>query len=139
MTGTDWQRELSDQSAIQGLMDEYARSLDERDWGALSGCFTDDVVARLGMGSEPIHGRDAVVEACRAALTPFDATQHLLAPAQVELDGDTATLRCNVQATHLRQGSFLVVGGVYRDGATRTALGWRISEHELAAIWMRSS
>lgn len=139
MTGTDLHQELSDRWAVQGLIDEYARSLDERDWGGLAGCFTDDVVARLGMGSEPMQGRGAVVEACRTALTPFDATQHLLSPAQVELHGDTATLRCNVQATHLRQGSFLVVGGVYRDRAIRTALGWRISEHELTAIWMRSS
>jgi len=131
--------ELQDRALIQDLMTRYGRALDERDWVALADCFVADVDANLGFGAESLQGREALVGACRAALSNYDTTQHLLSPVEVDIDGNSARVRCNVHATHIRQGSVFTVGGFYEDDLARTSEGWRIGRHGLVVTWVQGN
>ena len=68
---------LADTAAVVDVCVRNARALDGRDWELLATCFADDVVVEFE-GVEPLHGPAAVVDVCRAALEPLDASQHLL-------------------------------------------------------------
>uniref|UniRef100_A0AAU2VMH2 Nuclear transport factor 2 family protein n=1 Tax=Streptomyces sp. NBC_00008 TaxID=2903610 RepID=A0AAU2VMH2_9ACTN len=68
-----------------------------------------------------------------------DRSQHLVANHQVEVDGDTATSRCQYQShysTITATGSHVEdVGGMYIDGLSRTAEGWRIVSRVVRTHW----
>ena len=129
--------EMADRMAAAEVILRYGSSLDERDWPRLSTCFVSEVTSVLA-GGPPIAGYAALEAAVRAALGVYQATHHHIAGVEVDLDGDTARLRANLIATHLQQdGPPFVVGGVYREDLVRTAEGWRISHHQLDALWMR--
>jgi 3-phenylpropionate/cinnamic acid dioxygenase small subunit len=126
---------LQDRTEITEVLFRYGSSLDERDWDRLQTCFVDDVVSVLA-GAAPIEGYAALEEAVRTALSVYDATHHLIGNAEVELDGDRARLRANLLANHVLEAGNFVVGGVYREEMIRTDHGWRITHHQLDAIWM---
>lgn len=126
---------LQDRTEITEVLFRYGSSLDERDWSRLQTCFVDDVVSVLA-GAAPIEGYPALEEAVRTALSVYDRTHHQISNAEVELDGDRARLRANLLANHVQQTGNFVVGGVYREELIRTGDGWRITHHQLDAIWM---
>lgn len=129
---------LVDQAAITAVAVEYARALDERDWGALGECFTGDCVVEYE-GSEPLVGPSAVVDACRSALGPLDVSQHLLGNHFALVDGDTASARSSLHAQHVRSSlapdDKFVVSGTYHDRLRRVSGGWRIESRRLVVGW----
>jgi 3-phenylpropionate/cinnamic acid dioxygenase small subunit len=111
----------------------YASSLDDGDWQTYRDCFTPDVQFH-GFGADVIHGVEAWLEFVNKTLEPFAATQHLLGPAQVTADGDTATLRADLQAQHFFReptGRIFTLWGTYRSGLARRGGVWRIAHHTL--------
>ena len=89
-----------DRLAIMDLLIRYARSVDSHDFATMRSCFADDLVF-LNIGSpDAQHGGDTYTETIRRLLLPFGATQHLLGNQVVEIDGDTAHVETDVQATH---------------------------------------
>jgi 3-phenylpropionate/cinnamic acid dioxygenase small subunit len=132
-------RELLDLREIEALLARYASSLDARDWPRLASCFSDDAVVEYGGLLGPCEGPDAVVAACRSALEPLDASQHLIGTIEIELAGDVARAQCALQAQHVRRGceggSNFLIGGQYRDELTRTPRGWRIRRRTLVVSW----
>ena len=58
---------------------------------------------------------------------------------QVQVDGDTARHRCQMQAQHVRHGADggpnYIVAGRYEDELVRTADGWRIAHRDLVIVW----
>jgi hypothetical protein len=113
-------------------------ALDDRDWARLRTCFTPDAYGDYaGIGA--LHGYEAVERACRHALEPLAASQHLLGNHAVTVDGDEARASCYFQAQHVRPGTpgggTYVVAGTYRDRMVRTPEGWRIAERRLSVTW----
>lgn len=132
----DTSDDLAERHQAAELIIRYGSSLDERDWARLSTCFVPEVTSVLA-GGPPIEGYADLEAAVSTALGVYTATHHHIAGVEVDLDGDTGTLRANLIAHHLQDGPPFVVGGVYREELVRTAEGWRISHHQLDALWMR--
>ncbi len=127
---------LADRLAIVDLTIAYSYALDERRFDALDDVFVPAATAELGRWLE---GRDAIKARIRDALSPLDASQHLVATHQVEVDGDVARGRCYLQAQHVRTsargGPLFMVGGRYDDRYARTPDGWRIAHRALVVLW----
>ena len=115
----------------------YALALDSRDWNRLRACFTDDAVADYG--GPPNEGYEAIERACRSALEPLAASQHLLGNHLVAVDGDRASSTCYFQAQHVMDdlpgGSHYIVAGRYDDVFVLTGSGWRIAHRILTVMW----
>lgn len=126
---------LPERQAAADVIIRYGSSLDERDWQRLSTCFLPDVTSLLA-GGPVMTSYAELEEAVRFALGNYQTTHHHIAGVEVDVDGDTARLRANLVATHIQDGPPFVVGGVYRERLVRTEDGWRISHHQLDAIWM---
>ena len=130
---------LQDRLEILDVLNRYAHALDSRDWDLLRSCFTPDAVADyLDLGGVN-EGVEAIVALCRGALDGLDASQHLIGSPLAEVEGDTATARCYLQAQHVFRGApggdHYLVGGTYVDRLVRTDDGWRIEHRTLHATW----
>ncbi len=130
-------RALADHAAIVDLAVRYCWALDERNFDDLRQVFTPDATATLG--GVDCAGIDAIIERVDRALTPLDASMHLVGSHQVAVDGDRATARCYLHAQHVRRGTEggdnFVVAGIYDDRLVRTADGWRIAHRTLSTVW----
>jgi hypothetical protein len=128
--------ELTDRQALVDLAVAYSYALDDRRFDDLDDVFLADATADLG---RRLEGRAAIKDRIRDALVPLDASQHLVATHQVQVDGDRATGRCYLQAQHVRAGAEggarFMVGGRYEDRYVRTADGWRIEHRTLVVLW----
>lgn len=125
---------LLDEARIRRVLVRYALALDEHDWAALDDVFlADATVGYQGIGD--FHGRAAVVDVVRSALSACGRTQHMLGNFRIRIDGDEAGACCYVQAVHAGlgawQGETMTVWGEYRDRLRRTPSGWRIARREL--------
>jgi ketosteroid isomerase-like protein len=129
---------LLDERAIVAVATRYCRALDTKDWAALDTVFLPDANADLASDSELI-GREAIVNRIRTALINLDDSQHLVGNHEVQVDGDTATHCCYLQAQHIRSaaigGQNYLVGGRYEDRLVRTPDGWRIAYRTLVVMW----
>jgi ketosteroid isomerase-like protein len=134
------QQQLLDEKEIVDVMNAYTTALDTRDWDLLAPTFTPDGDADFGniAGVGALDSPQAVVDLCRGALQNLQATQHLQGNYVVEVDGDTATASCYLQANHFYDGApggnVFVVWAKYTDQFVRTADGWKIKHRDLAAI-----
>ena len=77
-------------------------------------------------------------------LSAFPVTQHLMANIDVQLDGDTATVRTmvtNPQGAATREGPlhFFYVGARYDDDFVRTGDGWKIARRVETTLWFEGS
>ena len=111
-------------------------ALDTKDWAVLDSVFTEDANGDL---LEDVVGRVAIKKRVETALSRMDETQHLIANHQINVQGDTATCRCYLQAQHVRKaahgGPNFIIAGRYEDQLTRTSEGWRISFRRLVVMW----
>jgi 3-phenylpropionate/cinnamic acid dioxygenase small subunit len=136
-TGAGPQSAFADWLAIHDLLLRYARALDSRDWSLLRTCFWPDALARYG--DSEVIGPQAIVDFCERALARYRITQHLLAAPYIVVDGDGATARTSLQATHVEprpEGeSLFVVAGTYHDKIVRERGEWRLAERWLETVW----
>jgi 3-phenylpropionate/cinnamic acid dioxygenase small subunit len=134
---------MLDRQAIVDLTIAYCWAIDSHDWDTLrSQVFTADAVAILG---DERKGVEAIVTRITRALSPLDASQHLVTNHQVTISGDrsTATSRCGFQAQHVRAdapnvdtlGCNYIVAGTYADRVVNTPDGWRIAHRTLTTVW----
>lgn len=125
----------------QDVMVRYAASVDERDLDTYRTCFAPDVELH-GFGPGVVRGIDAWMDFVEKALEPYQATQHMLGPSTVELRGDEATLRTDVQAQHfLRtpEGRIFTLWATYRSRLVKLDGVWKIRRHELVTRASRTS
>lgn len=54
---------------------------------------------------------------------------------EAAVEGDSARLRANLVATHVRGDARFVIGGVYRESLVRVDDGWRVASHRLDVRW----
>ena len=128
---------MTDRDAIVELTVRYCWALDDRNFDDLRQVFLPEATATLG-GVDCV-GIDAIIDRIDRALTPLDASQHLIGTHQVVLDGDGATARCYLHAQHVKRGTEggdnFVVAGIYADRLVRTPDGWRIAHRTLTSVW----
>lgn len=105
---------MEDRLAIRELHEVYGDGVvrfDAETWGSV---WADDADWDF-MGME-LKGRDAIVEVWLGAMANFDAVSFQCVPAAIEVDGDTATSRCQTQEVLKgKDGSTRMIGGLYTD------------------------
>lgn len=130
-------QKLVDRGEITDLISRLGLLLDEKDFDSARSVFTEDVSAKFPAGH--IQGVDDLAESGRQNIGPFAAVQHVITNLLIALDGNRATARANLIATHVHRaadpGSHFDSGVVYHFGAVRTPDGWRLSSMELEHVW----
>ncbi len=119
--------------ALADVMSRYGSGLDDSDMGRYRSCFADDVEV-VGMGPEPISGIDNWLNFVNQAMAGYSATQHFMGPQLVEIQGDVAKVRTDVQASHWFKDdpeSMLVLWATYFTDMVQVAGEWKIKRHEL--------
>ena len=128
---------LIDRQEIADLCVRYTYALDTKDWALFESCFTSTAVFVHPGGR--LEGLEAIGDRSRGALTPLDASQHLLGNVVAEVAGDTARATSYFQAQHVRAGTpggdTYIIAGSYTDTLARTASGWKITERVQAYLW----
>jgi 3-phenylpropionate/cinnamic acid dioxygenase small subunit len=134
---------LEDRQEIEDVLIAYTHSLDRRDWAALEKCFTPEATTYYGELGGSNDNRDEIVDTCKQALEPIEASQHLVSNLIIEVDGDSATAVCYLNGLHATKGTpggdVCTVFGTYSDRLTRTDEGWRISHRELEIGWVEGN
>ena len=123
---------IEDRIACADVMLNYARGVDQRDMVLYRRCFAEDVTA-IHKG-ETYAGVDAWLAFIESALERFGPTQHMLGPPLVDLDGDRAHCRTDIQATHFladAPDSTLTLWGTYETDMARIGGAWKITRHEV--------
>jgi hypothetical protein len=129
--------ELFDRHHILDLIATLGRCLDERDFEALRGLFTDDASVTTPGGAAT--GRDALVDQARRRHSQDDGIQHVITNHLVNLAGDRASVRANLLVSFARSGvddpQPFLLGEVYRFELRRTDDGWRIVSLHSTPVW----
>ena len=130
-------RHLRDRADIHDLIVRLAHAQDDRDWHALGDCYLPGAVYVHPGGS--LTGVDAIIDRTRIALTPLDASQHLLGSILVTVEDDQASAVTYFQAQHVRHdtsgGDLYVIAGTYRDRLVRSAHRWQIAHRTQDYTW----
>ncbi len=125
----------SERFAVRDVMLSYAAGVDERDFEMYGGCFADNVEV-VGFGDQVVNGAKAWVDYVKNALEAFGATQHMLGPPKIKIDGDTASCRTDVQAWHQLvepEGATLTLWATYNSNMVKQDGQWKIVRHELVS------
>ncbi len=124
---------LADRTAIMDVMIRYGTSVDAREMERYRSCFTDDLTV-VGYGDESMEGADTYLAYVIGALKNFAGTQHMMGNQVVDLNGDSASVRTEVQATHFiidDPDTVMTLWATYVDDMVRQGGEWRIRRHEL--------
>lgn len=108
---------------IQMLAQRYADAVmrhDAEDWGA---CWAAE--GEWNTGGDPVIGRDAIVEAWKAAMSGLTFAVFMVQPSIVEVEGDTGTSRSYVEEVLDAGGNTFKVYGVYDDDVVRENGAWK--------------
>lgn len=137
-------RALFDRAEVQETVNRVALLSDARDWGALRSLFADEVGvdhAPLDGGEQEEMEADDLVEAWRAALSGYDATQHVISNHVVTVHERCGRAACSayVQAHHYLlnyEGSDRwTLGGRQDYDLIRISRGWKIRTFHLIVLW----
>jgi 3-phenylpropionate/cinnamic acid dioxygenase small subunit len=129
---------LADRAELTDLLYRLGAALDERRFEDLRGIYSDRAEFEFSDRAEIGDLASAIANAEQMA-KHFEHTHHVITNPIIELNGDSATIRANLVATHVfrndRPGEHYDAGMVYRFTAIRTAAGWRLSHVKLQRIW----
>jgi 3-phenylpropionate/cinnamic acid dioxygenase small subunit len=130
-------RELIDRAAITDVLHTYARLVDERDFAAAAGVFTDDCLAEYGISdTEIMHSSAAVSQWLASRLHGGALTSHHISNVQIGFaDADHADAISYVYAWHRLPGvaEDPIIHARYVDRLQRTPTGWRIAHRRMFA------
>src|SRR6478609_6321698 len=133
------QQSLHDRFAITDLIYALGAALDEHRFDDLRDLFIEDATASTPGGVA--QGRDAVIAQATRNHVKYARLQHSMTNLLIDLKGDHASVRANLQATFAGETGppELVLGAVYRFQAIRTGQGWRLAGLEVTPIWRQTS
>ncbi|MEV8565897.1 nuclear transport factor 2 family protein [Streptomyces sp. NPDC051322] len=116
--------------------------VDQREWDALYGVFTDKVLVdytSLNGGEPSTVDAGALIDSWSGLLGNLSSTQHMITNFLVDVRGDEAVCTAMFQAVHRLPnalgGPHWTLGGQYRWTVLRTGAGWRISAMTMTALW----
>lgn len=130
---------LFDRAQIIDLLTRFAVSIDTRDWARFRSCFADEVEFDYpaSIGNVTLSA-DSLLQIAPRFFAHLDATQHLSANHQVEIEGDRAVCLSTLHASHYLDacpgGSIQRQIGYYRTVLKRLD-GWRIVQSEQRVSW----
>ena len=129
--------------AIAEVMSSYALALDTKDYPLLRSLFAVDVEVILIFESNSpdgaeieVTGIDAWIEFVEQALDGTRASQHLLGNPVIKLNGETAIVRTDLQATEYYKDTKkakTTVWGFYETHMVKDK-NWKIVKHTLTSI-----
>jgi hypothetical protein len=132
---------VADALTLYQLVSHLGCTLDEKRPEDLRRVFTKDI--RFHFGERLVEGVDEVVKRGEMLAGRFARIQHVITNIIVAVNGDAATVRANLVATHVYSadlpGQHYDSGGVYRFECARTASGWRIARASLQNVWTNGS
>jgi hypothetical protein len=131
-------KELTDRAELIELIYRLGAALDEKRPEDLRTIYTDQAVFEFS-NKPDIGNLESAIDNARTMNKHFARTHHVITNPIVQLDGDTATVRANLIATHVYRddepGLHYEAGIVYHFLSVRTAQGWRFSGVKLKQIW----
>jgi uncharacterized protein (TIGR02246 family) len=118
---------FEDRFAIRELIDQWSDAVNEHDWAALDGCFTEDGVWDVGAPyGFRLEGRQMITEIVSTKIAEQQYVIQTPHAVVIKLNGDTATARVTMQEIMRGQdGSGMQMWGTYYDDLVRTNAGWR--------------
>lgn len=129
-------RELTDRAAVTEVLHSYARLLDERDFTAVAGLFTDDCLAEYGVRETDTLRSSAAVADWLRRQVGVTTTSHHISNVEISFcDADHAETTSYVYAWHGVPGAAVdpVLLARYVDDFERTPAGWRIAHRRMFA------
>ena len=141
--------ELIDKSEIAHVVNSYFRALDEKDFDPqhFAGILTADAKMTRPNGMS-LTGPEEISASHAQSFTRFESSQHLLTAPDISIDGGTATVRANLVAMHMWEGSktnannadnFFVAGGVIDVTLIQRDGRWKISQLSNTVVWRAGS
>jgi uncharacterized protein (TIGR02246 family) len=137
--------DLVSRSEITSVLNKYFRALDQHNFDRehFAAIFTTDaeVIRPNGLS---ITGPEAISASHRQSFARFEGSQHFTTGHDISIDGNTATVRANLIAMHMWQGSktdannkdnFFVAGGVIDATLVRTDDQWKIAKLSNVVTW----
>lgn len=131
---------MSDEVAIQMLLNQYSVSASRRDWGALVATFAPHAVWEIPSRDCRFEGHEAIRSALVSLTAGTDFVIQQNSPGWIRVDGDRATARSVIAENGKVSGSadgFQALG-FYDDVLARTADGWRFEHRTFELASMRS-
>jgi uncharacterized protein (TIGR02246 family) len=137
--------ELVDRSNITRVVNSYFRALDDKTFDAqhFASIFALQATVTRPNGAS-LTGPEAIRASHANSFARFEGSQHLVTGHDVSIDGATATVRANLVAMHMWQGShtdankadnFFVAGGVIRAELVQIDRQWKISQLSNVVVW----
>jgi hypothetical protein len=139
------------------LLSTYFAAVDDKrlDAAVVAATFTADGTIRRPDGTL-LSGHEAILTGQNESFARFRATHHMLTDPVVEITGDNARVRTNMQAMHLWHEAHrdplelvthFLAGGVLTAVATRLgdsgstghSGGWRLTEMAMRPVWRTGS
>jgi SnoaL-like domain len=124
---------LAREQAVRTLVARIAHTIDTRRWNELRALYADEVTTdytSLFGGEAQRQSGEALIVGWRELLGKLDATQHLVGPIDVRLNGDRATAECHVRGYHIRRGAAggdeWMVAGQWVIEAVESEGRWRV-------------
>lgn len=115
-------RRLEDIEAIRRLDARYCRVLDDGDWEALAALFTEDGEF---VGLHPARGRAGLIAFFSGlAANGLTAFWHFVTSMEIEVEGDSASVRSFLWQPCVRDGAAQVAVGRYDDRLVRQGNRW---------------
>lgn len=126
--------ELEDRIALQDLLPKYAAAVDDRNLTLYRSCFCEDVEV-INFGTQTYQGLEDWIGYVWTALEKYSASQHMLGPPLITVEGDQARLRTDVQALHVykdkSEATTATLWATYETDARRVDGTWKICKHRL--------
>ncbi|NBE55922.1 nuclear transport factor 2 family protein [Streptomyces boluensis] len=139
---------VMDQLAIDALITDYARAVDDGDWGVYRGLFSPDGRADYSSAGGVEGAADEVADWMEQTLRLFPMRQHLIVNRSLRFDaldgdlGDTAQVRADyynpMRMDPESDAPDFECGGRYAFSVLRTRTGWRVTRVVVHEKWRRT-
>jgi ketosteroid isomerase-like protein len=137
--------ELINKSDITTAVNRYFRALDEKDFDAqhFATFFMKEAKVTRPNGAS-LTGPEEISASHKQSFTRFEGSLHFATGHDISIDGKTATVRANLIAMHMWQGSntdannadnFFVAGGVIDATLVQVDEQWKISKISNTVVW----
>ncbi|MFD8495391.1 nuclear transport factor 2 family protein [Amycolatopsis sp. NPDC059657] len=130
---------VGDRLAIRELTDRYLINMDRYrhdDW--YDTVFTEDAWVKFPLGE--FVGFAGLAEFHAEGRRRFERTLHVAGGIDIAVEGDTASVRAQLTATHVHRAAdpttYFSLGGYYDADVVRLAEGWRMRRLEFVPVWV---
>jgi ketosteroid isomerase-like protein len=130
---------LVDRAEIIDVFNRYASGIDQRDRKLYRSCFTDEMEVDIAGGGPGTCPADEWVEQAFSAVSPFEATHHIITNHVIDAKGDVAIGVAYLHAQHFGPDSVFTVSGHYTNELEKTPQGWKIRKLALTMTSTRST